>query len=274
MSISEMTYWERILYILEQYGSSFLRGAGTTMVIAILGTLVGCVIGFAVGVVQTIPVSKNDPRLRRGLLRVVRFLLGVYVEVFRGTPMMIQAVFIYYGTAQIFDVHLNTWIAALIVVSINTGAYMAETVRGGVISIDPGQTEGAKAIGMTHLQTMVYVVFPQTLRNIMPQIGNNLIINIKDTCVLSIISTVELFFTFKGVAGAIYTYFEAATITMAIYFALTFTCSRLLRWLEGKMDGPVNYDLATTDTLAHTSGMYTHPNVYRTQHTSSEEGGR
>ena len=111
-----MTYWERILYILEQYGSSFLRGAGTTMVIAILGTLVGCVIGFAVGVVQTIPVSKNDPRLRRGLLRVVRFLLGVYVEVFRGTPMMIQAVFIYYGTAQIFDVHLNTWIAALIVV--------------------------------------------------------------------------------------------------------------------------------------------------------------
>ena len=99
--------------------------------------------------------------------------------------------------------------AALLVVSVNTGAYMAETVRGGILSIDPGQTEGAKAIGMTHVQTMLYVVLPQALRNIMPQIGNNLIINIKDTCVLSVIGTVELFFTTNGVAGAEYTYFEA-----------------------------------------------------------------
>ena len=140
--------------------------------------------------------------------------------------------------------------------SVNTGAYMAETVRGGILSIDPGQTEGAKAIGMTHVQTMLYVVLPQALRNIMPQIGNNLIINIKDTCVLSVIGTVELFFTTNGVAGAEYTYFEAFTITMAIYFVLTFTCSRILRFFENRMDGSDTYDLATTDTLAHTSGMY------------------
>ena len=81
-------------------------------------------------------------------------------------------------------------------------------------------------------------------------------INIKDTCVLSIIGVVELFYTTKGVAGALYTYFEAFTITMVIYFVLTFTCSRILRFWESKMDGSDNYDLATTDTLAHTSGMY------------------
>ena len=153
---------------------------------------------------------------------------------------------------------MSMWFAAILIVSINTGAYMAETVRGGILSIDEGQTEGAKAIGMTHVQTMGNVILPQALRNIMPQIGNNLIINIKDTCVLSIIGTVELFYTTKGVAGALYTYFESFTIAMVIYFVMTFTCSRLLRLLERKMDGPDNYDLATTDTLAYTSGMYSY----------------
>ena len=118
---------------------------------------------------------------------------------------------------------------------------------------------------MTHVQTMVYVILPQALRNIMPQIGNNLIINIKDTCVLSIIGIVELFFATKGVAGTYYTYFEAFTITMVIYFILTFTCSRLLRLWESKMDGPDNYDLATTDTLAYTSGMVKFPNPQKNQ---------
>ena len=116
--------------------------------------------------------------------------MACYVEFFRGTPMMVQAMFIYYGSAYLFNINMSMWFAAFFVVSINTGAYMAETVRGGILSIDEGQTEAAKAIGMTHVQTMMSVILPQALRNIMPQIGNNLIINIKDTCVLSIIGTV------------------------------------------------------------------------------------
>ena len=188
-----------------------------------------------------------------------KLILNVYVEVFRGTPMMVQAMFIYYGSSVLFDINMSPMFAAYFIVSINTGAYMAETVRGGILSIDPGQTEGAKAIGMTHFQTMVNVIMPQALRNIMPQIGNNLIINIKDTCVLSVIGVVELFYATKGVAGAYYTYFEAFTITMVIYFILTFTCSRILRYWEKKMDGPDSYDLATTDTLAYTSGMVKFP---------------
>ena len=170
--------------------------------------------------------------------------------------MMAQAMFIYFGSAAVFNINMSMWFAAFFIVSINTGAYMAETVRGGILSIDPGQTEGAKAIGMNHVQTMLYVIMPQALRNIMPQIGNNLIINIKDTCVLSIIGTVELFYTTKGVAGAKYLYFESFAIAMVMYFIMTFACSRILRFWESKLDGPDNYDLATTDTLAHTSGMY------------------
>ena len=249
----------RIFYILDRYGASFIRGAGVTMVIALVGTFIGCVIGFAVGIVQTIPVEKHDNPVKRAVLWLIKLVLNIYVEVFRGTPMMAQAMFIYFGSAAVFNINMSMWFAAFFIVSINTGAYMAETVRGGILSIDPGQTEGAKAIGMTHFQTMVNVILPQALRNIMPQIGNNLIINIKDTCVLSIIGTVELFYATKGVAGALYTYFEAFAIAMVIYFILTFTCSRILRFWEKKMDGPDSYDLATTDTLAHTSGMYRYP---------------
>ena len=163
--------------------------------------------------------------------------------------MMVQAAFIYYGAAMLFDIHMGTWTAALFIVSINTGAYMAETVRGGILSIDPGQTEGAMAIGMNHMQIMTNVILPQALRNIMPQIGNNLIINIKDTCVLSIISVVELFYNVKSIVGATYAFFPAYSIAMVIYFILTFTCSRVLRVIEDRMAGPDSYDLAMNDTL-------------------------
>ncbi len=253
------SFFGRIVFILQRYGLSFARGAGVSMLLALIGTAIGCVIGFAVGIVQTIPLHKNDSVLKKLLLKLVKFILNVYVEIFRGTPMMAQAMLIFYGSTALFNIHMSMWFAAIFIVSINTGAYMAETVRGGILSIDPGQTEGAMAIGMTHVQTMTSVILPQALRNIMPQIGNNLIINIKDTCVLSIIGTVELFYTTKGVAGAYYTYFEAFTIAMVIYFIMTFACSRILRYFEGKLDGPDNFDLATTDTLAHTSGMYKYP---------------
>ena len=250
-----MNFFQRMIYILQEYSGSLIKGAATTMVIAIVCTLLGCVIGFAVGLLQTTEPHKNSGPVKRGLLKAVKLVLTAYVEIFRGTPMMLQAAFIFYGMAQLFNINLGMWSAAFIIVSINTGAYMAETVRGGILSVDPGQSEGTRAIGMTHFQTMAHIILPQALRNIMPQIGNNLIINIKDTCVLSIIGTVELFFTFRSISGALYMYFEAATVTMAIYFILTFACSRILRAVENRMDGPADFNLATTDTLAFTSGM-------------------
>ena len=247
MSISNMSFLGRIGYLLQRYGTSYLKGAGTTLVIALVSTAIGCLIGFIVGVVQTIPVDKKrDNAVKRGLLKVVKVILKAYVELFRGTPMIVQAVFIYYGLSQVFNIQLGMWSAAFLVVSINTGAYMAESVRGGIISVDPGQMEGAKAIGMTHVQAMKNVILPQAIRNIMPQIGNNLIINIKDTSVLSVISIVDLFFVHKSVAGALYTYFESATIVMAIYLTMTLVTSRLLLLVEKKMDGDANYELVDT----------------------------
>ena len=176
--------------VLQKYGFSYLRGAGTTLLLALVGTFFGCLIGFAVGALQTIPIDKQrDPVWKRVLLKILHIFLRCYVELFRGTPMIVQAVFIYYGLLQVFGI-------------------------------------------MNHWQTMLHVIMPQALRNIIPQIGNNFIINIKDTSVLSVISITDLFFVHKSVVGALYTYFESAAIVMVIYLTMTLFASYLLRLWE------------------------------------------
>lgn len=246
--------------VLQKYGFSYLRGAGTTLLLALVGTFFGCLIGFAVGALQTIPVDKQrDPVWKRVLLKILHIFLRCYVELFRGTPMIVQAVFIYYGLLQVFGIKMGMWQAGFFIVSINTGAYMAETVRGGIVSIDPGQTEGAKAIGMNHWQTMIHVILPQALRNIIPQIGNNFIINIKDTSVMFVIGFVEFFATHRNIVGVNLLYFPSAVIEMAGYLMLTLAASFLLRWLEKRLDGSDNYELVSTDSLAMSAGTYSHP---------------
>ena len=245
-----------------KYGNSYLTGIQDTLILALAATAIGCVIGFACGILNTIPCSKNDPLPKRILLKLVRIIVRVYVEVFRGTPMVLQAVFIYYGLPYFTDNALkftNMWVAALVVVSVNTGAYMAESVRGGIISIDPGQTEGAKAIGMTHVQTMMNVILPQALRNIMPQIGNNFIINVKDTSVMFIIGFPDFFAAHRAAVGASYLYFPSATVEMIGYLCMTLTASFLLRWVEKKLDGSSDYELVQVDPLVMTAGTYNHP---------------
>ena len=238
-------FWDWVVFLLHVGGHDLLRGAGITLLLALTGTVIGCIIGFLVGVVQTIPIEPQDLLIKKILLKIVRWLLSAYVEVFRGTPMIVQAVVIYYGSMEMLGIDMSAMLAGFVVVSINTGAYMSESVRGGIYSIDKGQTEAAKAIGMTHFQTMLSIILPQALRNILPQIGNNLIINIKDTSVLSIISVTELFFTSKTLAGTYYTYYQVYLITCVMYFIMTFTCSRILRWYEKKLDGPDSYNLTS-----------------------------
>ena len=215
------SFFSWVVFLLNEYGGVLIQGAGVTLLLALVGTFIGCVIGLAVGIV-----------------------------------MIVQAMVVYYGAMSLFDIDMSAMFAGFLVVSINTGAYMAETVRGGIESIDAGQREAAVAIGMDHFQTMRFVVLPQALRNIMPQIGNNLIINIKDTSVLNVISVTELYFASKSAAGVYYRYFEIFFITCIIYFIMTFTASRILRWLESKMDGPKDYQLVEYDPMADPCGHF------------------
>ena len=245
-----------------KYGAMYMRGIGSTLILALIATFFGCVIGFVCGAMNTIPYASRDPLPKRFSLKAIRVLVRVYVEVFRGTPMVLQAVFIYYGLPYFTDNTLrfeSVWVAAILIVSINTGAYMAVSVRGGIISVDPGQTEGAKAIGMTHTQTMIKVILPQALRNIMPQIGNNFIINVKDTSVMFIISFTELFAAHRYIVGVNNMYFPSAAIEMIAYLTMTLAASVLLRWVEKRLDGPDNYQLVQTDPLVMTAGTYSYP---------------
>lgn len=230
---------EWLIRILENNWPMFLRGAGVTLWISVVGTILGTIIGLIVGVIRTIPVPEKGAK--KGVLRVVNWLLSAYIEFFRGTPMIVQAMVIYYGSALAFEIDIDRIAAALFIVSINTGAYMSEIVRGGIISVDKGQFEAAQAIGMNHFQTMTNVVLPQVVRNILPATGNEFVINIKDTSVLNVISVSELFFQTKTVAGNNFRYFETFFITCILYFVMTFTITRILRYIEVKLDGPDNY---------------------------------
>jgi putative lysine transport system permease protein len=243
-----------------KYGTVYLNGIANTLILAVTATLIGCVIGFLCGILQTIPCGPKDNIFKRILLKIVRILIRAYVEIFRGTPMILQAVFIYYGLPYFFGVSFkDIWTVSIIVVSINTGAYMAESVRGGIMSIDPGQFEGAKAIGMNHWQTMLYIILPQTLRNIMPQIGNNYIINVKDTSVMFIIGFNDFFAVHKMVSGAVFKYFPSAFLEMGGYLILTLVASFLLRKMEKRLARKSNYELVNTDTLTMSAGTYSYP---------------
>lgn len=253
------TLWNDVVRLLDEYSGMYLSGIWNTISLAVICTAVGCLIGLLCGILNTIPYTKQDPLPKRMVLGLIRGIIRIYVEVFRGTPMILQAVVLYYGLPYFSNYALrfdSIWVCAFWVVSINTGAYMAESVRGGIISIDPGQTEGAKAIGMTHWQTMVHIILPQALRNILPQIGNNLIINIKDTSVMSIIGFTEFFAVHKNIAGTTYLYFPSAAIEMVGYLTLTVIASQLLRYIEKKMEGSDNYELTQEDMLTLTSGTY------------------
>lgn len=217
----------------------YLRGAGMTLYISITATIIGSIIGLIIGVIRTVPMPERG--IKRSILKVVNTILSVYIEFFRGTPMMVQAMVIFYGSAQAFNIDINRIFAAIFIVSINTGAYMAEIVRGGIVSIDKGQFEAAHAIGMNHVQTMLNVVLPQVIRNILPATGNEFVINIKDTCVLTVISVTELFFQTKSIVGISFRFFEPFLIASFIYLIMTFSVTRILRFIERKMEGPENY---------------------------------
>lgn len=233
-SKDKTTFFGQVTKILKDNWPQFLRGAGLTLLISITGTIAGLIIGLLIGVYRTAPIAKNKALAM--LQTLFGWFLNVYIEIFRGTPMIVQSMVIYYGTAQAFGVSIDRTIAAIFIVSINTGAYMSEIVRGGIFAVDKGQFEAATALGMTHNQTMRKVVLPQVVRNILPATGNEFVINIKDTSVLNVISVVELYFSGNTIATQTYQYFQTFTIIAVIYFVLTFTVTRILRYVERRFD--------------------------------------
>ena len=242
-----MSFLNDVLNIFIKYYPQLLTGVGNTVLIALTSTVAGLALGLLTGVVRTAPMSKNP--ILRALHKLLNAIIAIYVEIFRGTPMMVQAMVIYWGYAFASGGNTLPLIpSGIIIVSINTGAYMAEIVRGGIISIDKGQFEGASAVGMTHSQTMLHVILPQVIRNILPSVSNEFVINIKDTSVLNVIGVTELYYFAGIIKRQNFQTFQTYFVICILYFILTFTITRLLRWVERKLDGNENYTIFGSQT--------------------------
>ena len=232
----ELSFFGQMKAIWNEYSSLFINGIFSTLFISIISTLIGFLIGLVVAVIRKIQVNRNKNIFGYILHKIINFILVCYIEVFRGTPMMVQAILIFYGAKQFLSIDMSTMLAAFIIVSINTGAYLAEVVRGGINSVDEGQFEACKALGMTHSQTMFNVVIPQAIKSILPAIANEFVVNIKDTSVLNVISVTELFFVSKSIAGSTYQIFQTYLITAIIYFILTFITTRIILLVERRLN--------------------------------------
>ena len=242
-----MSFLNDVLNIFIKYYPQLLTGVGNTVLIALTSTVAVLALGLLTGVVRTAPMSKNP--ILRALHKLLNAIIAIYVEIFRGTPMMVQSMVIYWGYAFATGGDTLPLIpSGILIVSINTGAYMAEIVRGGIISIDRGQFEGAMSIGMTHAQTMFKVIIPQVMRNILPSVSNEFVINIKDTSVLNVIGVTELYYFAGIIKRQNFQTFQTYFVICILYFILTFTITRLLRWVERKLDGNENYTIFGSQT--------------------------
>ena len=239
----EKNFFEWVIFFIQGNWQQFLLGTVTTLFVSLSGTIIGFFLGLGVSLIQYTKADDRSSKLFKVVISILKVLINIYITIFRGTPMIVQAMVIFYGLPVLIGLNLDPLPAALLIVSINTGAYMAEMIRGGVDSVDPGQLEGAQAIGMSHFQAMVNIIFPQAVRNVLPSIGNEFIINIKDTSVLNVIGVTELFFTSKSIAGSYAKFYEVFIITSAIYLFLTFTISIILKSIEKKIDGPKNFEI-------------------------------
>lgn len=222
-----ITYWD-LLY----------KGILNTLLVSFAGTIIGLLIGLIVGAIRYICSNneKNESCFIKNIKKIINLLLGAYVEIIRGTPMMVQAMFFYWGLKS--SLKWDVVVAAICIISVNTGAYMAEIIRSGIQSVDKGQGEGARSIGLSAIQTMQYVILPQAIKNAFPSIGNEFIVNIKDSSVLNIIGFSELFLQAKSIMGSTFDYVTPFFVVGVIYFILTFTTSLLLLWIEKKMGQP------------------------------------
>lgn len=234
---------EWMLFMAKKYASMFLQGAWITLYIAIFGTVFGFVLGYVVGIIQDTATNRQDSIWKKLITYLLRAACIVYVELFRGTPMIVQAMIVFYGLRQM-GVEMAPVDAGILVTLLNTGAYMAETVRAGINSIDKGQKEGALAMGMSPVKAMCYIILPQAFKNIIPEMANTFLTNLKMTSVLNVIAVQELFMAAKTAGGTYYKYFEAYLIIAVIYFVLCFVFNRLFLFMEKRMAGKKDYVLA------------------------------
>ena len=201
-----------------------LTGVKLTIIITIFGLLIGFVLGAVSGLLK---ITRNV---------LLRKIAGVYIESVRGTPIMVQVMFIYFGLPMALGMRIPPIAAGIAAIAVNSGAYIAEIVRGAFQSIERGQTEAGRSIGLTHFQTMYYVIWPQAFRRMIPPLGNQFIISLKDTSLLVVVGVGELTRTGQEIIASNFRAFEVWLTVAIMYLIMTLSLSRVLNYIEKRMD--------------------------------------
>lgn len=200
-----------------------LKGAELTVYLTVGGLFFGFILGAIFGLMK---LSPSWP---------IRKIAGFYIETIRGTPMLVQAMFLYFGLPMAFGFRLPAMGAGVIIIAVNSGAYIAEIVRGAVQSINTGQMEAGRSIGLNAMQTMRYVIWPQAFRRMLPPLGNQFIISLKDTSLLMIIGVGELLRTGDEIVAVNFRAFEVYLAVGLIYLSMTMSIAKVLKILEKRM---------------------------------------
>lgn len=224
-----------VVFLIKNNWQFFLYGLMVTLIVSLLGTLFGLILGMPISMLRNIKIHSHDRTSTKVFKRINLFIWNSYVQYIRGTPMMVQAILVYYGLRS-YNIALTPIFAGVLVITINTSAYIAEILRAGIQSVDPGQNEAARSIGLNERQTMMHIILPQALRNAIPAIGNELVANIKDSAVLNAIAVTDLFFQANKLNGVYYRQLEPFFIISLIYLALTLLSSKLLKMIENHID--------------------------------------
>ena len=208
---------------------NILKGLWATMQIAVLGLLIGIVIGTLLAIVRVMPKYKLMPR-------ILDKICLCYIELFRGTPMVVQLLIGYWVLLPALGITVNSGIpVAVVIFGLNSGAYVSEIMRGGINSVDAGQMEAGRAVGLTYATTMLKVVVPQAVKNILPTLGNEFIVLIKETSIVSFIAVTDLYKSFKQLGDPTYNYTIPYLMLALTYLVLVLLISWGVRALEAKM---------------------------------------
>ena len=213
---------------LEKYYSSFLSGVEITLAISLITVCIGSILGSLLFFmrVSSFGTEKFKP---------LNIIAAIYVEIIRGTPMLLQILMVYSGSKLIFNIDVTAFSAAIIAIGLNSGAYVSEVVRAGIEAVDVGQMEAARSLGMSKIKAMKLIIIPQAVKNILPAIGNEFVAVIKESSMASVIGVGELTFSAKVVQGATYLSLEPLMVAAVFYFILTFSLGRLIAYIERRM---------------------------------------
>lgn len=215
-----------------KYYPYYISGALTTLIIAVITVFLGTCIGLIFGLFK---ISNN---------KILKFISSFYIEIIRGTPVLLQVMICYYGLTNIInfpeiyimDIDISRLIPGALAMSLNSGAYVAEIIRAGILAVDKGQNEAAASLGMKKSMTMQYIILPQAIKNILPALGNEFVVIIKESSILSVIGIAELMFNVGVVQGTTFIPLEPLYVAAAIYFIMTFSTSRVISFFERRLN--------------------------------------